>query len=386
MKQEETNMPSDNLILMMKDIPVMRINKDTLLYNVISEVHVPYQIKGRLRDYIYDESKGVQYNAIQMAKSASKCRDVVISFLSSRVLSLDRENAKKVLGLLQLEQAQTLEYRAKVALTCRAVSLQDNYWVKLESDKSRWADVDIRQNKLSNIVAQVALHGSSLRLHGNVHTPELTTNGAYAKCWKQKNGELYLYKRGLTSDRESKIEVEVSRILDKCNVRHIKYSKATDKEVYCCKCKCMTDENVSMLSAYDFKAYCNVNRLDYTREIMRIDSENIYKMLIVDYLISNSDRHGQNWGFWYNCHTMEIISCHPLFDHNNAFDRHLMKDSTGGQSLFDSSKSMKELAHTAMGMVDFHFTKAITEKDFIVKSHYNSFMSRARELGIRTVS
>lgn len=378
------DMVTDNLILMMKDIPVMRINFDALIYEVLSERHIPYQIKGKLRQYEYDPSKEGRYNATQMAIAANSCRDAMISFLSSRVLPLDRDNAKKILGLLGLEQAQSPEYRAKVALTCRAVSLQDNYWVKSEDDRVSWFEVDLRQNKLSEIVAQVALHGSSLTLQGKVHTPELTTNGAYAKCWRRENGQLYLYKKGANGDDEARIEVEVSNILDKCNVRHLKYSKAMDEKVYCCKCECMTDEDLSMLSAMDFASYCNVNGMDFGTEIMKIDKDSIYKMLIVDYLISNRDRHGQNWGFWYHCNDMEIVGCHPLFDHNNSFDRALMNDSTGGQSLFDSSKTMSELAHMAMKRTDFHFTGEIEPEDFIVKSHYHSFMSRAKELGIKT--
>lgn len=69
---------------------------------------------------------------------------------------------------------------------------------------------------------------------------------------------------------------------------------------------------------------------------MRIDADSIYKVFIIDYLISNRDRHGGNWGFFYNCNTMEILGCHPLFDHNNAFDRALMQDISGGESLFYS--------------------------------------------------
>lgn len=147
-------MVTDNLILMMKDIPVMRINFDALIYEVLSERHIPYQIKGKLRQYEYDPSKEGRYNATQMAIAANSCRDAMISFLSSRVLPLDRDNAKKILGLLGLEQAQSPEYRAKVALTCRAVSLQDNYWIKSEDDRVSWFEVDLRQNKLSEIVAK----------------------------------------------------------------------------------------------------------------------------------------------------------------------------------------------------------------------------------------
>lgn len=100
----------------------------------------------------------------------------------------------------------------------------------------------------------------------------------------------------------------------------------------------MTTENISILPSMNFIGYCNRLGIDYKRQFLRIDKENLYKMLIVDYLISNSDRH---YGFYYNADTMEILGFHPLFDHNNAFDRTLMYEDAGSL-VFD--KSMRELA------------------------------------------
>jgi len=68
---------------------------------------------------------------------------------------------------------------------CRAVSLLDNYWLKMEGDAATWAETNLRHNKLNEVIAQVALHGKSLTLQGSMQTPELTTNGAYAKAWRR---------------------------------------------------------------------------------------------------------------------------------------------------------------------------------------------------------
>lgn len=373
---------SESMFLMMKDIPVMEINFEEGIFNVLNELYLPYQLKGRIRKIVEDPNASIAYNRRQYNLYYQNNYGAVISFLASRVLSIDRANAKKILGLLNLEQAQDPIYKSKIAITCRAVSLLDKYWLKLGSDNTRWEDVDIRHNRLSNIVAQVALHGSSLILQGKVHTPELTTHGAYAKCWRREDGELYLYKAGFNGATESKIEVEISNILDKCNVTHLKYTKAMDDGLYCCKCKCMTTDDVSILSAMDFYSYCNVNGMSPTNTALSIDSDSIYKMCIVDYLVSNPDRHGQNWGFFYRDSDMTIFSCHPLYDHNNAFDRERMQDPNGGRSLFYDGKSLRDVAISAMKHTDFHFTSPILKSDFIVESHYRSFMSRARVLGL----
>ncbi|MCI9371010.1 MAG: hypothetical protein HFH65_11975 [Lachnospiraceae bacterium] len=373
---------SEDILLMMKDIPVMRINFDHQEYEVLDELHIPYQLKGKLRYWEFDDKYDMKYNITQSVIANGACRDSVIDFLSGRTLPLSRENAKKILNVLKLSQAGDKVSKSKIALICRAISLQDNYWIKSASDKVKWKNVSLRENSLSEVVAQVALHGSSLTVNGNINTPELTTHGAYAKCWKRINGELYLYKRGAHGDDESRIEIEVSNILDKCNVRHVEYTAGESKGLFCCKCKCMTNDRLSMLNGGDFVAYCNVNGIDWWQYLLSIDADMIYKMFIVDYLVSNSDRHSMNWGMYYDCDTMQIVNCHPLYDHNNAFDREMMSDPVGGSCIVLDNMTQREAAVMAMKKADFKFVEPILRSDFITERHYKSFKERAKVLGL----
>ena len=372
-----------NIILMMKDTPVMRINTSNGLYDVLNFKLIPYQMKSIIWSMKLEEKDSyTREELLKWQNITIEKYELFISFLSARVLTLDRKNAKKILMAFHLEQSQSKEYRAKVAIICRAVSLQDNYWIKLEGEKERWSDVDIRQNSLSEVVAQVALHGSSLTLGGAVHTPELTTHGTYAKCWRRTRDGLYLYKRGGHNSEDSHIEVEVSNILDKTNVMHVKYYDAESRGKYCCKCKCMTTENISILSAMDFFTYCNRNGYSANSLMYSIDADSIYKMFIVDYLISNNDRHGMNWGFFYNCDTMDIIGCHPLFDHNGAFDEEALRK--GVKYMFGNGRTLLQCAKTAITRVDFRFTDRIKKSDFYYKEHYKQFIERCAVLGLRT--
>ena len=132
----------------------------------------------------------------------------------------------------------------------------------------------------------------------------------------------------------------------------------------------------------DFHSYCNRRGLDSREEALKIDAEAIYKMWIVDYLISNRDRHGLNWGFFYNCDTMEILGCHPLYDHNKSFYIAYMQDEDA-EYLYDNRMTMKEAAKIAMRKVDFHFYREFTREDFLTDRQYHSFMKRASELGIQ---
>lgn len=373
-----------DLLLMCRDIAVMSINFDEAKYDVVNEKLLPWEMKGRMQRIPDFSEIKTKYDDTRRQIAINKNRDAFISFLSRRVLPLSRDNAKKLYQLFGYSQLQDAVSKSKIAITCRAVSLQDDYWVRLDGDQVTWKDVELRHNSLSEVVAQISLHGTSLTLQGELRTPEWTGSGAYAKAWRRIDDKLVLLKAGAKDSTESRIEVMTSNLLDKMNVDHVKYWLIEDKGVKVCACECMTTDELSILPAENFSTYCNANGLDFFKEVDKLDKNNIRKMWIVDYLISNRDRHTMNWGFFYNSSTMEVLGCHPLFDHNNAFDKDYI-DNPDMKYLFNQEMTMRQAAKKAIQEVDFHFTAPITREDFITDRQYNSFMSRAKELGIKTV-
>lgn len=377
-----------NMQLMMKDKIVMNINIDEGLYEIVDENLLPFTMQNKIDKPLPKKDNYTRYEMTQQRIIDIHNSAALISFLAHRILPITRENAKKIYNLFGFSQLQDEISKSKIALVCRALSLQDNYWVKLENDNTMWKNVCLRNVSLSEAVAQVSLHGSSFTLTNKkdeaLRTPELTGQGAYAKAWVREPDGLYLYKRGANGTMESKIEVMVSNLLDNCNVNHLKYEAGESNGEYICKCKCMTDDTISILSGEDFYTWCTVQGLDSHKEALKIDPESIYKMWIVDYLIANNDRHGLNWGFFYNCDTMEILGCHPLYDHNNSFDIALMQDENKGY-LYDDSMTMKEAAMKAMKEVDFHFYRAPVREDFLTDRQYKIYMKRAEELGMKVI-
>ena len=257
---------------MRKDAEVMRVDFDAMQYEVLDETYLPYPIRGKLREAPDPRLIKSSYDMTQFLLAARKNEEAVVSWLAGRVLLLSRANAKWIYNLFRFEQVETDEQRVKIAMTCRAASVLDPYWLKFEDDRDiTWSQVDIRQNPLNEIVAQVALHGKSLTLQGSPVTPELTTNGAYAKAWRRHpDGRLWLYKLGASGNTESRIEVMCSDLLDKMNVEHVHYEAGEDEGKYVCMCPCMTTESKAVLTGMEFISYCNVNSLDPEAEMFRI--------------------------------------------------------------------------------------------------------------------
>lgn len=372
MKEKEMN-----LYLMQADEKVLKFDIDKGLFEIMNEDLLPYSLKNKFWEVPMNASVDTILNA------RVHNRMVLTHFLANRVLNLSRENAKKILNAYNFSQDLTDDTKARIAITCKAVSITDSYWI---SDGSmEWSSINPRKTSLNEIVAHIALKGSSLTLEGRPETPELTGQGAYAKAWIRESDGLYLYKRGSErkNDREIDAEISASEILDCFNVDHVKYEYSTFDGVQVSKCKNMASENLSLVSAEEVYSYYARNDKEFLRFCMSVDRENILKMCIVDYLISNSDRHGKNWGFYKDNKTGELISCHPLFDHNNSFDEEFMTDIEGGPSLVFSGKTKKEAALYAIKRCDFEQIKPLSPDMFIDERCQESFVERMNVLNIQ---
>lgn len=53
--------------------------------------------------------------------------------------------------------------------------------------------------------------------------------------------------------------------------------------------------------------------------------------------------------------------------------------------LYDDSRTMKQAAEYAMSKVDFHFYREFVREDFLTQRQYDSFMRRAKQLGIKVI-
>lgn len=368
------------LVVMCGDKEVLNVNMYDGDIVIVNEALLPLRLKNAFKFYGYKThylDKDLKYIEYYNFSNCS----AIINWLANRTLLLSRANAKKLYQAFRLEQLNDETSRAKLSISCRALSVLDNYWVKRSDDSTTWKDVNIRHNSLNQAVAQIALHGTSLSLTGSLVSPEFTTNGAYAKAWRRDtDGSLWLYK---LNDMKStaKVEVMVSDLLDCMNVTHCHYEAREDNGEYVCACPLMTDDNISIADGLTFTGYCNRLGLGVEDELIKLDSEGFYKMLVVDYLIANPDRHGQNWGVYYDAHTTEVLRLHPLFDHNNAFDKEAMEDENYTSHF--QGNTLKENAMMAIKKVDIHFTRPITRDMFLTTKQYDTFMTRASQLGIR---
>ena len=99
-----------DMLLMLKDIPLLKMNPDEYIFEVYRQDLLPYDLKDRFEHVI---SQDLQY-AWKIVHNIRSVQD----FLSSRVLPLSRKNAKKIYNLLGNNQHDKLRvaFYAKASL------------------------------------------------------------------------------------------------------------------------------------------------------------------------------------------------------------------------------------------------------------------------------
>lgn len=294
---------------------------------------------------------------------------------SERSLNVARENAKKILNSCDLSQTDKFE----AARQSRLLSIEDRYWIR-ENEKEKWKDFDLRKVPLSKSVSVIALDGHMMSLQGDTFTAEITNRGSYPQCWERDpDGHLYLYKKS-KQNNESKHEVLASEIMDLLGVDHIHYEMDESRGPQICKCRCMT-EKYARLTYQEFEQYCYHIGIDPIGYIDEHFERAFGEMLIMDYVLSNPDRHGGNWGFLYDDNG-RILKMHPLMDQNLSFSPQYKVTDT---MLYQLGMDSRELAAMAQRKLKIDFSILIDNPELKqrfkeMRADYRTFQRKCTEM------
>ena len=242
---------------------------------------------------------------------------------ASRMLTLDRKYAKEILNSIGAIQAYTDRERASIAISYRALSLMDVYWIRARGDDKAFEEICLYNHSLSDAFVDVSLKGKDLTLQnaefittkdkaGDIGTP-----GVAPKAWIKKDGVFYLLKDG--DERDVDAELLASKIIGCFDVPYVSYSESEFKGTRVSKCQIITSEDESIVSAEYVNIYCVNRDMDLIDFVLKKDKYSYFMMNIIDYLIGNVDRHWGNWGFAVDNNTNKLGRLYPLMDFNKSF-------------------------------------------------------------------
>ena len=232
-----------------------------------------------------------------------------------------------------------------VISVCKGLSLNDSYWIADEHERKTFAQVNLYENRFSNILANIAFtgYGSSVRA-SLASSPEFTTNGTLPKCWRRTGGKICLYK-GATSGAsntgfEPYSEKYAYLVGKRLGFSVIPYKIAKWKGSLCSVCEIFTDINTSFTPAGRMIRSGGMTAVrQYCQSLGPAFEKALNEMIVFDALICNTDRHFGNFGVLSDSRTNRIIAPAPLFDHGNALFNFAGKENWASEANLDEYAS-----------------------------------------------
>lgn len=371
------------MYIMLKDTQVLYFDLADEVVEVIREDLLPYGLRVTIRPAAKKED--ILHN-IQAVKS----------YLSSRVLSLSRDNAKQIYEAFHIPQIETTENRVNICIGCKGVSIEDSYWVKGDEEQIKWENVNIRQNELYEII-DISLSGFSPSITTNAICPELTTKGLFRKGWIFLGDSLYLLKSDKTAEYvNTRMEVLASEILEcfENRIDSIVYlsdiKDTANGTAYVSICRNFIGEESSFVEACEVMEYCERSGIAFRDYCLERWGSQFACIPVLDYIIMNTDRHTQNYGFLMNNKTGKIEQMAPLFDLNCALVADYFQcDARDTLSqMFHTKETVRELAFKYKDYTNLVFDQEAFHKLAAGKGNeqlqhiFGRVLDRIRELGI----
>ena len=215
---------------------------------------------------------------------------------------------------------------------CLGLSLSDHYWIKPYDSDMAWEDVNFFDNDFSDDIGDL-LFGTNYKHSGfDLSSPDNTSDGNFKKRWKIIDGKRCLLKSGSNPySQQTFNEVIASKIMDRLDIDHVPYSVTWINDEPYSVCEDFVTKDTELVSAWRIlqlrtKANHESEYLHYVNicKDLRIDIvPDLDRMIVLDYIIANEDRHFNNFGLLRDANTLEWLGATPIFDSGTSlwYDR-----------------------------------------------------------------
>ena len=221
-----------------------------------------------------------------------------------------------------------------------AVSLSDQYWLRPLEAQVSWADVNFFTNDFPDDLGEAFVPrcpSSRERLQPidrevAASSPDAALGGNLPKRWELRDGERLLVKSGKQSNlfAEPLCELAATRLCELI-LRPEDYVpywvESYGWPEYVSICACMVDDHTELASAYDVigSVRRSNDQSPYERYARLLEANGIAdartqlaKMLVVDHVIANFDRHWGNFGVFIDSDSRTWLRVAPIFDNGES--------------------------------------------------------------------
>lgn len=238
------------------------------------------------------------------------------SWWGRRSIPASRDNLQPFLSQCGLETPVAL-----MAATW-GLSLSDCYWLRPIGSDLLWEDVNYYDNDFSEDLGML-LFGEDMAGDISLKTPDASSDGRLKKRWSIMDGTRYLIKAGSSPfHQEPYNEVIASEIMKRLGIDGVDYRVNRFGREPVSICKDFTDPDNELVPAsaiirmeqrsggtnYEHTVRC-FSEAGLERPECSID-----RMLVLDFIVANEDRHYGNFGLLRNPESLECTGFAPIYD------------------------------------------------------------------------
>lgn len=249
-------------------------------------------------------------------------KDALNIWWADRSIPASRDKLKESLSVLQVQQPAMLPEK------CLGLSLSDHYWICPIDRQLHWSDLNFWTHEFCETVGNVLLGQLTSDTPFDFMCPDCTTDGWLRKKWTILHGTRYLIKGGSGLNKQEVYnEVAASHIMTLLHIPHVEYHLLTDHGQPYSICKNFLTANTELIPAwYIMQTKKKENHVSVFEHFLSCCADlhipnvrqSIDKMIVLDYLIANEDRHQANFGAIRNADTLEYIGMAPIYDSGTA--------------------------------------------------------------------
>ena len=271
-------------------------------------------------------------------------------WLTSRSIPASRVGLSDTLEKLNVASSKEIIFKSL------GLSLSDHYWLKPYGTTLHWKDVNFFENDFSEDIGNILFGGIAPETIDFL-SPDNTSDGWLRKRWRITNDKRVLIKGGSDPYHQEPFnEVIAAKIFSLLDIPHVDYSLVWQDELPYSVCEDFITNTSELIPAYRLTLVEKQSNNDSNYQHFLKCCNNVGidavpfldRLLTVDYIIANEDRHYNNFGLVRNPITLEFVGFAPIYDSGTslAYNRHI--DSRGRNY---KSKPFKEKPEEQLQLV-----------------------------------
>jgi len=241
---------------------------------------------------------------------------------TDRSIPASRSGIREALETLDVTSTKMLLVR------CYGLSLSDQYWICPENSNLTWEQINFFENPFSDDMGNVLFGMPKKTDVFDFSSPDNTSDGCLKKRWKILNGKRCLIKGGSNPFRQQPFnEVIAAEIMERLGIDYIPYTVMWNEDAPYSVCEDFVTADTELVSAWRimqtqkkdnstsvYQHFVNCcNALGAPDVVPSLD-----RMIVLDYIIANEDRHLNNFGLLRNAETLEWLGFAPIFDSGSS--------------------------------------------------------------------